>query len=129
MLTHVKVLAWFNVALGLIGILAGFALFGGAMVVTEVFQYAVEDAGIPAGVLQLIMVVVTGIVILLTLPCLVLGYGLINLRPWARVLGIVLAALNLLNFPLGTAVSLYAFWVLLKPETEALFKAPPAGVV
>jgi hypothetical protein len=40
------------------------------------------------------------------------------------VLGLVLAALNLLNVPLGTALSLYAFWVLLKPETEALFKNP-----
>ena len=62
----------------------------------------------------------------MSLPCLVLGYGLMNLRPWARVMGLVLAALNLLNVPIGTAISLYAFWVLLKPETEALFKQPPA---
>lgn len=122
MLTHVKILAWFNVVLGALGLLAGFALFSGAMVVAEMFRYAVEEAGMPAELLQLLAVIVTGVILVMSLPCLILGYGLMNLRPWARVLGIVLAALNLLNVPIGTAVSLYAFWVLLKPETEAMFK-------
>ena len=127
MLTHVKILAWFNVVLGALGVLAGFALFSGAMVVAEIFRYAVEEAGMPAELLQLLAVIVTGVILVMSLPCLILGYGLMNLRPWARVLGIVLAALNLLNVPIGTAVSLYAFWVLLKPETEAMFKAAPAA--
>ncbi len=127
MLTHVKILAWFNVVLGALGVLAGFALFSGAMAVAEMFRYAVEEAGMPAELLQLLAVIVTGVILVMSLPCLILGYGLMNLRPWARVLGIVLAALNLLNVPIGTAVSLYAFWVLLKPETEAMFKAAPAA--
>ena len=128
MLTHVKILAWFNIVLGALGLLAGAAILGGAMVVTDVFLFAVEDAGLPAAVVQAAAVVITAIMLALSLPCLVLGYGLANLRPWGRVLGIVIAALNLLNVPFGTAVSLYAFWVLLKPETEALFKNPPAAV-
>jgi len=81
----------------------------------------------PAELLQLLAVLVTGVILVMSLPCLILGYGLMNFRPWARILGIVLAALNLLNVPIGTAVSLYAFWVLLKPETEAMFKAAPAA--
>jgi len=125
--THVKILAWFNVVLGALGLLAGFALFGGAMVVADIFRYAVEEAGMPAELLQLLAVLVTGVILVMSLPCLILGYGLMNFRPWARILGIVLAALNLLNVPIGTAVSLYAFWVLLKPETEAMFKAAPAA--
>ncbi len=127
MQTHVKILAWFNVVLGALGVLAGFALFSGAMVVAEIFRYAVEEAGMPAEVLQLLAVVVTAVILVMSLPCLILGYGLMKLRPWARILGIVLAALNLLNVPLGTAVSLYSFWVLLQPETEAMFKAAPAA--
>jgi len=129
MLMHVKILAWFNTVLGALGVLAGFALFGGGMAVTQIFQFGVEEAGIPAAVLQLLALVITGVILVLSLPCLILGYGLMNLRPWARILGLVLSALNLLHFPIGTAISLYAFWVLLKPETEALFKpaaaAPP----
>jgi len=41
MMTHVKVLAWFNIALGALGLLAGAAVFGGAMVVTDIFLFAV----------------------------------------------------------------------------------------
>jgi hypothetical protein len=122
MMTHVKILAWFNIVLGALGLIAGAAILGGAMVVTDLFLFAVEDAGIPAAVVQLAALVITTVVLVLSLPCLILGYGLVNLRPWARILGIVLAALNLLNVPFGTAVSVYAFWVLLKPETEVLFK-------
>ncbi len=128
MMTHVKILAWFNIVLGALGLIAGAAILGGAMVVTDLFLFAVEDAGIPAAVVQLAALVITALVLVLSLPCLILGYGLANLRPWARILGIVLAAINLLNVPFGTAVSVYAFWVLLKPETEALFKNAPAAV-
>ncbi|MBE0659821.1 MAG: hypothetical protein IH602_19160 [Bryobacteraceae bacterium] len=128
MMTHVKILAWFNIVLGALGLIAGAAILGGSMVVTDLFLFAVEDAGIPAAVVQLAALVITAVVLVLSLPCLILGYGLVNLRPWARILGIVLAALNLLNVPFGTAVSVYAFWVLLKPETEVLFKNAPAAV-
>jgi len=38
----------------------------------------------------------------------------------------VLCAINLLHVPLGTILGLYGFWVLLKPETEALFVQRPA---
>ncbi|MGB9612116.1 MAG: hypothetical protein ACPL7M_14190, partial [Bryobacteraceae bacterium] len=62
--------------------------------------------------------------LVLSLPSLILGYGLYNFRPWARILGIVLAAIHLLNVPVGTLISIYAFWVLLKPETAALFERP-----
>lgn len=130
--THVKILAWFNAILGALGLLAGFVLFSGAMAVTEVFRFGVEEAGIPAEVLQLLAIVVTGVVLAMSLPCLILGYGLMNLRPWARIMGLILAGLNLLHVPIGTIISLYAFWVLLKPETEALFKpvaAPPTQAV
>lgn len=127
MLMHVKILAWFNTVLGAFGVLAGFALFGGGMAVAQFFRYSVEETGIPVELVQLAAVVITGLFLVMSLPCLILGYGLLNLRPWARILGLVLSALNLLNFPIGTAISLYAFWVLLKPETEALFKPGPAA--
>lgn len=128
MMTHVKILAWFNIVLGALGLIAGAAILGGAMVVTDLFLFAVEEAGIPAAVVHVAALVITTIVLVLSLPCLILGYGLVNLRPWARILGIVLAALNLLNVPFGTAVSIYAFWVLFKSETEALFRNAPAPV-
>lgn len=128
MSTHVRVLAWLNIAMGFLGVGLALLVFAGGTILPAILQAAVPDeADIPLAIVQLIVTVVTGVILTLSLPCLVLGFGLYNFRPWARVLGLVLAALNLLNVPLGTALSLYAFWVLLKPESEALFKAQGAS--
>ena len=123
---HVKVLAWFNVVIGALGVLTGLAFLAGGTMIAEYIGFAASDSGIPAAAIQLGAIVILGVLVALSLPCLFLGYGLLNLRPWARILGIVLAALNLLNVPIGTAISLYAFWVLLQPETEALFQSRTA---
>ena len=58
---------------------------------------------------------------LLSLPGVICGFGLIKLKSWARVLTLVLAVLNLPNVPLGTALGIYSFWVLLNQETELVF--------
>jgi hypothetical protein len=42
---------------------------------------------------------------------------------------IVLSALDLFNIPLGTALGIYGFWVLLNKETEQLFLRPPLPVM
>lgn len=124
MSTHVRVLAWLNIAMGFLGVGLALLVFAGGTILPAIIQtVAPDEADIPLALVQLIVTVITGVILTLSLPCLVLGFGLYNFRPWARVLGLVLAALNLLNVPLGTALSLYAFWVLLKPETEAIFKA------
>lgn len=126
--THVRILAWFNLVLGGLGALLAAVIFAGGSLIPALVAAAAGDAGIlPATVLELILTVMVGLVLVLSLPSLILGYGLYNLRPWARILGLVLAAIHLLNVPLGTLVSLYAFWVLLRPETAALFAAPAGG--
>jgi hypothetical protein len=43
---------------------------------------------------------------------LIAGYGLLQRRPWGRVLAIVAAILALLKFPFGTALGIYTLWVL-----------------
>jgi len=42
------------------------------------------------------------------LPLLV-GYGLMKRRRWAKPLGICLAGISLINIPIGTALGIYAF--------------------
>jgi hypothetical protein len=64
---------------------------------------------------------------LLSLPGLIAGIGLVKFRPWARILGIVISALDLLSVPFGTALGVYGLWVLLSTETEALFRQSAAS--
>jgi hypothetical protein len=43
---------------------------------------------------------------------LIAGYGLLNRRPWGRVVAIIAAILALIKFPFGTALGIYTLWVL-----------------
>jgi len=43
---------------------------------------------------------------------LIAGYGLLNRRPWGRIVAIIAAVLALLKFPIGTALGIYTLWVL-----------------
>ncbi|MBI4893855.1 MAG: hypothetical protein HY821_24780 [Acidobacteria bacterium] len=125
MASHVRILAWFNIVIGALGVLAACITFAGASILPVILAVAAQEAAdIPIAILQVVVTVVVGVILVLSLPSLILGFGLYNLRPWARILGFVISGLNLLHFPLGTAISLYAFWVLLKPETEQLFQRP-----
>jgi hypothetical protein len=51
------------------------------------------------------------------------GWGLLQREPWARVLTLVLAFVSLFNVPFGTALGVYALWVLLPAESEQEYEA------
>jgi len=70
---------------------------------------------------------VGGFMILLALPGVIGGIGLLRRRNWARILLIILGALHLPGFPFGTALGIYTFWVLLQDETLRLIPAPAAA--
>lgn len=50
------------------------------------------------------------------------AWGLMERRPWARVLAIVLAILALIHVPLGTALGIYTLWVMWPPESEVEYR-------
>jgi hypothetical protein len=49
------------------------------------------------------------------------GMALRRCGPWARAIAIVLAVLNLFVLPFGTALGIYALWVLMNEQTRPLF--------
>lgn len=58
------------------------------------------------------------------------GIGLFSCKPWARILTLVMAAIGLLNVPVGTLKGVYIIWVLVQTETITLFeKGCPKGAV
>jgi len=50
------------------------------------------------------------------------GVGMFSCRPWARILTLVMAALGLLNIPVGTLKGVYIIWALAQKETIILFE-------
>ena len=121
--THVRVLAVLHIVMGGIGIVIGLGcllLFGG---IAGIVGVAGEpDALVAIPILSLIGGAVFVILLILSLPSIIAGIGLLKYRPWARILTIVLSAIDLLNVPIGTAIGIYGLWVLLSRETEPLFQ-------
>jgi len=126
--THVKVLGALQIALGAL------SLFG-ALILTLVFVGgfgAVSVSGDSDAAIALPFIGITGIalvsiLLLWSLPGIITGIGLLRLRPWARVAGIVLSILGLVAIPFGTVIGVYGLWVLFSKDTERLFAAQPSA--
>jgi hypothetical protein len=121
--THVKVLGVLYLVVSGLSLLAALFLLlaiGGAAGIVGVAADP-QDAAIAIPVLGIAGTALGVMLLLLALPGLLTGWGLLTYSPWARILGIVLSALNLLNIPVGTALGLYGLWVLLNKDTERLF--------
>jgi hypothetical protein len=127
MQTHVKVLGVLYLAVSAGFLLLAFFLLlvmGGTAGIVGAAADA-EDAAIAIPVLGIAGSALAIFLVTFALPGLVTGYGLLNFKPWARILGIVLSALNLINIPLGTVLGAYGLWVLLSSDTERLFENHP----
>jgi hypothetical protein len=130
MATHVKVIGAFFIVCGVMLVMGAFfsqMLLG--LVAGLVSQSDEEGAAAGAAILGVAGVTLTVILLAFAVPFLAAGWGLIKFRPWARILGIILAAICLTQIPLGTALGIYALIILFKKDTERLFADPasPAG--
>lgn len=81
-----------------------------AIPATETVARSVGPA-VLSSISALLLIVATG--------GLFLGWGLLKHRSWARMAGIVLGILSLLNPPFGTALGIYTLWVLLSDQGAA----------
>jgi len=117
---------------GITAIALYFLVTGAAALVGAVLGLAFGDRG-PCALLN-----VCGIAQILSLPfafaavissgvlyalvALATGLGLLATYGWARWCAIVLAALTLLNFPIGTILGAFAIWYLLRRDVVRLFE-------
>jgi hypothetical protein len=101
--------------LGMIGALAVYIIFNFAHGMVESDPIAEQILGFLGGTLSLII---------LFFACLGIigGIGLFSYRPWARILVMIVSAINCLNIPIGTAKGIYSIWVLMQKETIEMFE-------
>ena len=120
---HLDVLGRLHVLLGGMGVLAGTSLLilaGGtrAGLATLEDTSAADQAGVWILVWCGLVMAIGGLALALT------GRALSRRRPAGRVWALTLAVPNLLVVPFGTALSVYAFWVLLNNEARREFGRP-----
>lgn len=127
MAQHVKILGILHIVFGALCVLAGvivLVVMGGIAGLVGASDQS-PDSAVAIPILGGIGSLVFVICLIVGLPGLIGGIGLIQFKGWARILVIILSALDLLNIPIGTALGIYGFWVLLNKETEQLFLRPP----
>lgn len=124
MAQHVKILGILHIVFGGLGVLGAIIvlmIFGGL----SAFLNLSDHGDVPAPVLGVIGGVIFIVILVISLPGLIIGIGLLQFKPWARIAGIVLSAFDLLGFPFHTMLGIYGLWVLLNRETEQMFMGVP----
>ena len=132
MTTHVKAVAVLFLILGIFGLMAALGVAMAFGVASGIVGANAEphDAAIALPIIGLTGTMLVAYLLATSLPGLIAAIGLLRLRPWARVLGIVAAVLYLIHIPFGTAVGAYAIWVLVNKDTERLLETgAPAPAV
>jgi hypothetical protein len=121
---HTGILGWLVIAhAALTGAIGLIVIAGGVFVRKLLIENPVllqnadpKDIPPPEVVLGLIgpaSFLIGMIFLLIALPSIAAGVGLLRYRSWGRVLTLVLSFLRILEFPFGTATAFYSFWVLL----------------
>ena len=112
---HIKVL-------GILYIISGIlATFGGTLIIllfTVIGIAASEVRALP--ILAVLAIVLGSILLVIGVAKLICGWGLLARKKWSRVFGIIMAIISLINIPFGTALGIYALWILFNPESERL---------
>lgn len=122
MATHVKVIAAFFVVISvmlMLGAIFSHMLLG--LLAGILSDSTEEGAAVGARVLGFAGVALSALLLAFAVPFLATGWGLAKLRPWARIAGIILAAICLIHVPFGTLFGVYALVILFRKDTEALF--------
>ncbi len=125
--THVKVLAVLYIVFGALGTLLGLGLMALLSFIGVAGAASDPDAWMALPILGITGAALGVFLLILSLPGVIAGFGLLKYRPWARILTIVLSALNLMNIPLGTIIGVYGLWVMLSDEGSRLFARPPVS--
>lgn len=121
---HVQILAVLNIAwgaMGFIGALVVMLIFGGALGVVGMVVGDEPDAGMAVPILAFVGGAISLLLLVTSVPAIAAGIGLLRAAPWARLLAIIVSALHLFAFPIGTALGIYGLWVLFSDKSASYF--------
>jgi hypothetical protein len=122
MTSHVDFVGVLFIVWGLLTTLVGVSTLalgiGAAALITTASQ---GGGGVAAGLTAAVFTALAVIAMLWGAAHVVVGVPLRRRRPWARLMALMLASIDLLLLPYGTALGIYALWVLLDEKGKALF--------
>ncbi len=147
MRTHINVIAWLQIVFGILIGLSCIVLVGMFLSIGNITKAPTpavsstvshpnqtqEVSGVMDDTLirslsqsfNLAAGIVVGMVIVVAIPGVIAGIGLLRLAAWSRILAIVVSILDILSLnPLFIALGVYGLVILLSQESIALFQQP-----
>ena len=124
---HIKILGVLNIVWGAMGAMGGLIVllvFGSVFGIVGTAIHHDADAAIALPIIGLVGGAIAFFLLLLSVPSIVAGIGLLNFKPWSRTLAIVVSAFHLLSIPFGTALGIYGLWVLFSQDSLRFFARP-----
>jgi len=125
--THINIAAIIHIVLGALGLLAGVAVvaiigLGGGLAALAALAEGTAGDVIGVGMGTFVVGALAASAALLALPGLLAGVGLLNRKPWAPMVALIVSCFHLLNFPFGTMLSVYTGWALLSEEGQRAYR-------
>lgn len=117
---QVSLVGSLHIGFGILGFIGAFALFFGFQFI---FNF-VEEEPMVEKIFSYLGNFLSLILFFLSALGVIGGIGLFTYKPWARILVMIVSAMNCLNVPIGTAKGVYSLWVLMQAETIELFENP-----
>jgi hypothetical protein len=116
-----RILVGYGALSGLIAlvVLIAFGGYDGLFLLDNPFYKRKDIGTIPLD--RLLVGVYATLALVLSGPLIAGGWGLLRWKHWARVVAMLAASVNMLSFPIGTGIGLYALWVLNEESVDPLF--------
>ena len=117
---HVSFVGALHIGFGILGLL-------GALTVFIIFNFAqgfaeMEVEPLASEILSFLGGTISLVIVFFACLGIIGGIGLFSHKNWARILVMIVSAVNCLNIPIGTAKGVYSIWVLMQKETMELFE-------
>ena len=121
---HVKIVAILNIINGFLNLIAGLVIFTllftiGYFTDNDFANYIMRAIGIVLGILFF----------LVGIPGIIGGFQLLNHKNSGRILTLIAGFINLINFPIGTALGVYTIWVLLHKDINTVLPEAQAAPI
>jgi|ERR1700746_638974 hypothetical protein len=120
---HLSTLGTLWVVVGVLFLLPALGLF----FASSVAHFVIHDSVIARTLGPLLLTIIGGTILLIAVGGILVGMGLRDRKPWARVVAIVLGVIALFHPPFGTALGIYTLWVLMSDEGGVEYRRLSAG--
>ncbi|MFO7853530.1 MAG: hypothetical protein ACQERS_08345 [Bacteroidota bacterium] len=115
---HVTIVGALHIGFGILGIIGAVIIF----LSVNFAQSFVQGEEVAITVLTAVKIILPALIGVISLLSVIGAIWLFSYRDWARILIIVMSAINCLNVPIGTAKGVYSIWALVQDDTIELFR-------